>query len=158
MNKKYIIIAAAIALVVMLLGGGLWAWQKGLLWQSKKANKDFSIKQTQLYDFDKYFPKDLPIQSGSELIQSYEAVNADGVIQATIMLSTEKALSVAVNDYARFFENNGWTDITGPSANISGDAVSMMKKADESLTIIGRTQTENQRKTIEITLVKPPKL
>jgi hypothetical protein len=160
MNKKIVILVGVLILVAAIAAGFYFNKNKKQGQDPRNEEKiPFSMEKKDLApgELSKAFPVNLPVEAGSQTLQNYESTTSDGRKQATIVITTSKTLTQAVADYVKFFEENDWLVIEGQAEATADKSTALMKKNDARLMIVSENNVETKQKTVEITLVQPPK-
>jgi hypothetical protein len=98
------------------------------------------------------FPSDLPMQTGNQVLQNYEAESNDGRLQSTKKFTTSLSVTQALQTYTNFFISKDWlrnTDgaLASPVLMRRGSNVLMISVSQDSTdsdTIVEITLTQNQ--------------
>lgn len=156
MNKNLFKIAIAIGIIAIIaIGFYFYDLAKHRQSNSEQTNQPlFSVDKKDLIQaaIPKGFPQDLPVESGAEVLQNYEATTNDGRTQSTRITATKKTLTEAVKIYSDFFTKSGWKTISTetPDANTQS---SLLLKDGDSLLIVARAG-ESDHNTIGLTLTQ----
>lgn len=152
MNKKLLIL-----LIISLAAAALAVVYFGLVSNAPTTNtqdevKPFAVDKKDLSaaSLPPGFQKDFPVETGSEILQNYQAQTTDGRTQSTRIVSTKRAIPETVSIYKNYFANLGWVQV-GSTASSS---VVQMIKNDDVLQIVGEAQEGVTQKTVQITLTQ----
>ncbi len=152
MNKKLlglaiVLIVAAAAVAVYLQSG------RNDLSTKNQADTEFKVEKIEPEEgFSSLFPADLYIESGSTLLQNYEAKTSEGGQQATIVTTTEQTLTQAVADYVDYFTKKNWLLIESLSRQSESSTMAVLKFGDDRVRIVASQNPETNQKTVEVTL------
>lgn len=157
MPTRVSIIALAVIVIAFIVVGTVFL-------NAKYRNKQTPASTVQPFTVEKKdlapnqlpqgFPKDLPVEAGSSVIQNYEATTTDGRKQSTRISTTNKTLIQAVKVYQDFFLSLSWTKISTTNPDV--DTVNaLFRRKDDVLLITGRTDVSSKDKTVELTLIEP---
>lgn len=151
MNKKVVITLGVIVAVILLAAFYFFVLKN-------RNNSKFSIEKQELgmAEIPVGFPRNLPIEAGSQILQNYEASTTDGRIQSTRVVTTKKPLDQAVKVYEDFFVKDGWKKIPDTSAT-TGVMTAIFRKGDNLLLIKAKTTPELNQSTIELSLTEAKK-
>lgn len=72
---------------------------------STSANK---IENFQTGQAPRFFPTQIPIETGAKITESYNATSTDGRVQATIVFESSKSVSANFKLYNDYISKNGW--------------------------------------------------
>lgn len=155
MNKRLVILAGILSIALIILAvfyftsNGFRSEVETVSGQIEKVN----LESDQL---PSVFPKDIPIEAGSETKQNYEAKAKDGRKQSTFSTTTTKTLTETVKVYQDFFLDKGWTKLSEPEPNTEIMRITL-KKDNDFLTIEAKKGFEGESNIVDITLIESPK-
>ncbi len=154
MNKNLLRILAVVALGAVI-AAGLYFYNKR---HSNETTQSFTAQKKDLAvtEIPKGFPANFPMEAGSEVLKNYESTGSDGRFQSTRQVTTKKTLDQAVKIYTDFFGKLGYTLQPTESRNDSV-VLAFMRKGDDTLMIVGRTNEATKQKTVEVTLTQAVK-
>lgn len=96
--------------VLGLIGVGLYFLTDQYSPFNGKTNKESGITLTNvpISILPNNFPSNLPIETGAQLLENYEAVAPDNRKQSTQVYTTRKSLSENIKIYSDYMQKNGW--------------------------------------------------
>lgn len=152
-NKINLLIVLAIALLIVT-GLFLYLQPEGQnILTSKKSitEKEFKLETKEAADsvILSGFPKDLPMESGSQVLQSYESNSGNGRLQSTKKFTSSLSVSAALEKYTDFFKDNGWAQ-TGDLTQAS--PVILSKKDDTTMLVV--TDDSDNGTVVEVTILQ----
>lgn len=156
MNKRLLILVGILAIATVILAVFYFFTNKKTNSPKQEEKPPVSINTLQEDQIPSGFPKDIPIEQGSETKQSYEATSLDGRKQSTFSTTTNKTLSQAVAVYKEFFMNLGWVEV-GQSDKTAEMTRTSLRRNNDFLTIEALLNTESDVKTVDITLIESGK-
>lgn len=155
MNKKLLIIVPIFVLILAILCYFLWS--KNHSTPTQKPVEHFGIEKKDLgqEQVPSGFPQDVPVLTGSQLVQNYESTAPDGRKQSTMKFANIKSLTDASATYQKYFEKLGWTAVK-LEGNTSTSPI-LMSKGDASLMIDAKVDPASGSNSIELTLLETKK-
>lgn len=107
-NTKIKILIGVVLLA--LIGVGVYFLTDKYSPFSGKTNKESGIIVTNIpiSHLPNNFPSNLPVETGSQLLENYEATSVDNGKQSTQVYTTRKTLSENVKIYTEYLQKNGW--------------------------------------------------
>ncbi|HMQ02167.1 MAG TPA: hypothetical protein PKD79_03840 [Candidatus Doudnabacteria bacterium] len=145
-----------VILIVLLIAAGLFLFmnkeQTPVLDSSPDVSQELSVQTTQLGagETPRGIPANLPMQTGNQVLQNYEALANDGRLQSTKIFSTSLSVAQALQIYTSFFEDLNWV------RNTTGTLQSpvLMKNKQDSLMIIVTKESAQEDTIVEISLTQ----
>lgn len=130
-----------------------------LYYQEKNARnkpKPLEVKTSQLDQSDtpSGFPKDLPIERGSEVLQNYETHTNDGRLQSTKQFTVQKEARAALDFYTDYFKKLGYDGGYSDSSSTEGGQQIALMQNKSGLLMIVATSNGSKQSTVELTLTQ----
>lgn len=152
-NKINLLIVLAIALLIVT-GLFLYLQPKGqnpLASKKSITEQEFNLetKDTAPSVVLQGFPKDLPIEAGSKVLQSYESDSGNGRLQSTKKFTSSLTPQAALAKYVSFFESQDYVRTTTEPLT---SPATLLKK-DASVMVVINSGAENVTE-VEITLLQ----
>ncbi|HEX3099865.1 MAG TPA: hypothetical protein VHQ41_02740 [Patescibacteria group bacterium] len=149
MNKKLLIAVGVLVIAAAALAAIYFFHIK------KNQPKPFAV-ETKTLDaavLPSGFPKNMPIEAGSTVLQNYEATTTDGRKQSTRVATTNKTLTAALKDYSDYFVHLGWTLIPNTDA-ATNTTSALLRYQDRILVISGSTNDATKQNSVSLTLTE----
>lgn len=99
------------------------------------------------------FPKDLPVEVGSKVLQNYEVTTNDGRILSFREVTTSKDLAITKELFRNFFISKDWTDVSVKNSTNTTSNI-LMRKGDSVLTISTKTDPTTKENSVAISLTE----
>lgn len=152
-NKVGLLLVLAV-LLLLVAGLFLYLQPEGvniLTGKRDVAEKDFKLetKDTPSSAILTGFPKDLPMEAGSKVLQSYESDSGNGRLQSTKKFTTTLSVSVALEKYTSFFKDTGWLQT---DSDVKTSPITLIKKNDTVMVVA--TNDPDNGTVVEITILQ----
>lgn len=152
-NKVGLLLVLA---VLLLLVAGLFLYLQPEGVNKMTGKRDVAEKEFKLETKDAPssailagFPKDLPMEAGSKVLQSYESDSGNGRLQSTKKFTTALSVSAALEKYTTYFQGSGWLQ-TDSDAKTS--PITLIQKND-TVMIVATNDPDNGT-VVEITILQ----
>ncbi len=100
------------------------------------------------------FPDNIPIESGAEVVDNYNASTTDGRYQATRTFVTEGSLAGNLKLYSDYLKDNGWTTQAVVDQSTYKMVVGMKDKQQLQIAIDENSSSKVKTVTISLTEVQ----